>query len=68
MCVAGLRHNDDDGRGPWGIAPPSAGSTMSTSRLVSATALLFTAKFFYWLLTRGVFPFVDLFCAGMGMS
>jgi hypothetical protein len=42
--------------------------TMSRGRVVVATTLLFFAKFFYWLLARGIYPFADEFSSRMHVS
>ena len=41
---------------------------MKRSTIVAATALLFLAKFFFWILSRGIYPFADQFSEGMHVS
>ena len=51
------------GKGTGMVAPAT-----TRSRVVLATTLLFSAKFFYWILSRGIYPFSDQFSASMNVS
>jgi hypothetical protein len=48
------------------MKPPS--TNMSPRQIFIATLLLFSAKFFYWILSRGIYPFADEFSVRMNVS